>query len=354
MQTETVLNERITHGLRAQFSSERVQAVLAQAQSLFQESAYRSGNKQPTPAEPYELFESGWIDRALEYFGFGRWAIGRPKPSVLRTVSAVPKVPNRHQAATMIPRVVVSAPKIESIVDLFNAHLPRSLRNPNAPWENAIQYRNLLIIGEQGSGKTTLARTLAYALTLRYGTSVFSRLEVGGIGALLEYGTRVPNAVRFLVGEDLTLRKIPSEQISAFFQVRNLIMQRTGLRQGLAVTGFNSHTLFGIERNLRTAFSMLIVKGVPANPYDRGLLKRYFDAGLLDWFEQHGTIEHALVWDRFHPHGIGAKVPLPPVNVLNALVAKPASVFEWWPLLWKIVLLGALTSPLWLFPLAFH
>ncbi|SRR2546426_2758456 len=77
--TETVLNDKATHGLRAQFSLERVQAILTQAHSMFQEPQRRSGTSVETTAEKYELFEDGWIDLALEYLGFGRWAIGRPK-----------------------------------------------------------------------------------------------------------------------------------------------------------------------------------------------------------------------------------------------------------------------------------
>ena len=79
MKSEPSLNEKVTRGLRAQFSHDRAETVLAQAQSMFQESAYRSAGKEPNSAEPYELFESGWIDSALEFLGFGRWAIGRPK-----------------------------------------------------------------------------------------------------------------------------------------------------------------------------------------------------------------------------------------------------------------------------------
>ncbi len=346
--TETVLNDRVTHGLRAQFNQARVDAILSQAETMFQESAYRSGNKEPTPAEPYELFESGWIDRALEFLGFGRWAIGRPKqlPSVEPLSRGSQPRLARHVARSSL-RI---EPVAQSVVSLFEAHLPRSiegLRFPQNPWENAIEYHNLLIIGEQGSGKTTLARTLALALKQRYGdSSTFCGIQVGGLGALLEYGTRVHGSVWFLVGEDLTLSRIPRQFVSAFFQVRSLIMARTGLNRGLVVTAFNSHTLFGIERNLRTTFNMLILKSIPANPYDRGLLKRYFDATLLDWLEAHGSIEDALVWDRFHPHGIIAKVSLPSTNALTEIVATGnATGFKWWwGLLFPLVYLTAIAG----------
>ncbi len=240
--------------------------------------------------------------------------------------------------------------RVESVVDLFERHLPRSigaLRNASAPWENAIEYHNLLIIGEQGSGKTTLARTLALALKQRYGdSSTFCGIQVGGLGALLEYGTRVQASVWFLVGEDLTLSRIPRQFVSAFFQVRSLIMARTGLQRGLVVTSFNSHTFFGIERNLRTTFNMLILKSIPTNPYDRGLLKRYFHATLLDWLEAHGGIEDALVWDRYHPHGIPAKVSLPHSNTLTDIVAtgNPTGFKWWWGLLFPLVYLTAIAG----------
>ena len=49
--TETVLNDKATHGLRAQFSLERVQAILTQAHSMFQEPQRRSGTSVETTAE---------------------------------------------------------------------------------------------------------------------------------------------------------------------------------------------------------------------------------------------------------------------------------------------------------------
>ncbi len=104
MKSEALLNEKVTTGLRAQFSPVRVDAVLAQAQSMFQEAQYRSVGTEPNKAEPYELFEGGWIDRALEVLGCGKWAIGRPKNgfakqyqvgSIRHKLASIPK-PKNH------------------------------------------------------------------------------------------------------------------------------------------------------------------------------------------------------------------------------------------------------------------
>src|SRR2546425_5938961 len=79
MASQVELNSKIFRGLRAQFSNERTEAVLTQAESMFQQSRYHSGLLDGNKPETYELFEGGWIDQALDFLGFGRWAIGRPK-----------------------------------------------------------------------------------------------------------------------------------------------------------------------------------------------------------------------------------------------------------------------------------
>jgi hypothetical protein len=79
MQVETTLNDRVTHGLRAQFNQARTDAILTQAETMFLQSQYQNGSQSENKPETYELFEGGWLDKATEFLGIGRWAIGRPK-----------------------------------------------------------------------------------------------------------------------------------------------------------------------------------------------------------------------------------------------------------------------------------
>ncbi len=67
------LNEAVLKGLRYQFNAERVEAIVDQAFSIRQ-----SQNPLANRPELYELYETGEIDKATEFFG-SRWVIGRPK-----------------------------------------------------------------------------------------------------------------------------------------------------------------------------------------------------------------------------------------------------------------------------------
>src|SRR2546425_3013337 len=110
MASQVELNSKIFRGLRAQFSSERTEAVLTQAESMFQQSRYQSGLRDGNKPETYELFEGGWIDQALEFLGFSRWAIGRPgksptvrsKPSASRSTHL--HEPSLKRSALAVPQ----------------------------------------------------------------------------------------------------------------------------------------------------------------------------------------------------------------------------------------------------------
>jgi hypothetical protein len=71
--TQDDLNSAIVKGLRNQFNTERVEAIIDQAFTIRQ-----SQRPQENRPELYELYETGEIDKATELFG-SRWVIGRPK-----------------------------------------------------------------------------------------------------------------------------------------------------------------------------------------------------------------------------------------------------------------------------------
>ena len=72
---EAEKNIRILSGLERAYGSEKAKSVLEQAMSIFHVTNPHAENS----PEPYELFENGQIDQALEMFG-ASWVIGRVKP----------------------------------------------------------------------------------------------------------------------------------------------------------------------------------------------------------------------------------------------------------------------------------
>jgi len=125
-----------------------------------------------------------------------------------------------------------------------------------------------------------------------------------------------------LVAEDITLAKVPNKDLNAFFQVRHLIQEHTGIREGMAVTVLNSHTFHGLNKNLRDTFNALIIKSVPTNPYDRSILKRYFNPWLLDEYEKHWAINNALVWTPEHNHGSLITVKAPDQDAIQNTIVR--------------------------------
>lgn len=323
----TELNEKVQSGLRAQYSEQRTNQIIEQAHSAYH---YRNPHAKNSP-ELYELAENGDIDTALETLGFGKWCIGRPKLgnglSILRA-----KNNGLGRSIKSVSRPLSTEGQKPLVSELFRTHIPApgDLRKAYSEWSNSIEYRNLLVVGDQSSGKTTLVQRLAQDLAELFKPfAVESWIQTGGLDRLLIHGTKNPAKAWFLVGEDLTLTKIPRAHTNAFFQVRHLIKAQTGLREGLAVTVFNSHTLFGIDKNLRTVFRMLFVKTIPTNPHDRSILRKYFDKSLLDEFEREAGDSDVLVWDRFHQSGVWAKVPLPTRNILKAVPAAQKTQIGW-------------------------
>jgi len=195
-----------------------------------------------------------------------------------------------------IEQATLSPLNAVSLADVLDPLFPNQLRVPRNGADNAIEYRNIMLLGGQGSGKTTTAQALAWSLGRKYGLGQTTfAIQIAGIDRLLNVPTRVPGKCWLFVAEDITLAKIPKSNLNQFFQIRHLIQRYTGLREGMAVTMFNSHTFHGLDKNLRDTFNALIIKSVPTNPYDRGIVKRYFNWLLLDQFEKEWTEDKCLV-----------------------------------------------------------
>src|SRR2546428_6449356 len=123
----------------------------------------------------------------------------------------------------MQSQVTLSPLNSVDFADVLGSLFPVNLRVPRGPSDNSIEYRNIMLLGSQGSGKTTTAQALAWSLGRKYGLGQTTfAIQIAGIDRLLNVPTRVPGKCWLFVAEDITLAKIPKTDLNQFFQIRHL------------------------------------------------------------------------------------------------------------------------------------
>ncbi len=208
MASQVELNSKIFRGLRAQFSNERTEAILTQAESMFQQSRYRSGLRDGNKPETYELFEGDWIDRALDFLGFGHWAIGRPKTF---------KSQSTHHSSQPIskPQLVRQQTEREeqtnhslSLSDLLDSLIPNPLPKSTGPSDNAIHHINIVAFGKPDTGKTTLGESILETVSARYRkenvVGLRSSRDLPALFEHLDSAIRGPPSAVVLFADDMT------------------------------------------------------------------------------------------------------------------------------------------------------
>src|SRR2546428_4345025 len=110
----------------------------------------------------------------------------------------------------MQSQVTLSPLNSVDFADVLGSLFPVNLRVPRGPSDNSIEYRNIMLLGSQGSGKTTTAQALAWSLGQKYGiaNTVFA-IQVAGIDRLLSIPTKIPGKCWILAAEDITLARVP-------------------------------------------------------------------------------------------------------------------------------------------------
>jgi len=141
---------------------------------------------------------------------------------------------------------------------------------------NNVIFRNIVLYGYQGSGKTSSVRRIVYEAVKKYGQgNVNARMsEDGDLGALLRWGLR-PVLVNILFSDNTTLRKIPREELMRYFRIRHIYRERFGLDNGYILSLIALHRFHSIPPELRTTIDGLLIKDSSMNPYDRSVLKRF-------------------------------------------------------------------------------
>ena len=269
MASQVELNSKIFRGLRAQFSNERAQAVLTQAESMFQQSRFQSGLRDGNKPEAYELFEGGWIDRALEFLGFGRWAIGRPgktptvqlKPRTSRSTALQER--SLKSSVLVLPQ---RSPEF-TLASILDKLIPEPLPTSQGIGDNAIHHLNIVAFGKPNTGKTSIGSSIFEYLVSRYGMgSVYAVRSSRDLVALLDNLPTRPYKAVLLFLDDMTKalenvdRSTRGVLLGALYDIRGALSRCAGMNEGLVIVLSAVHRFYSTPIDLRADADLLLVR----------------------------------------------------------------------------------------------
>jgi len=140
---------------------------------------------------------------------------------------------------------------------------------------NNVIFKNVIIFGFQGSGKTSTANAIARLAIRKYKARNVNAVisEDGDLEALMCFGLS-PKPVNILFADNLTLRKLDDQVLREYFRIRHRYQQAFNKDNGYILSLLGLHRFHSTHVELRTNMDALIVKDSSLNPYDRGILKR--------------------------------------------------------------------------------
>lgn len=146
--------------------------------------------------------------------------------------------------------------------------------------QKSIVHKHILIVGKQGSGKTTtLLNLIAYAVE-KYANELV--VINGSFSSLNRFDTikrvlaETKKHVALIFFDDFTLDEMNKKDLKQFFKIRHLYRKATKNGYGLVVTVIITHRFHGIKYpELRNNADLIIFKSGVTNPYDMNLIKGY-------------------------------------------------------------------------------
>jgi len=157
--------------------------------------------------------------------------------------------------------------------------------------ENAIVHKKLLIFGDQGSGKTSLAKGIVNEAYKRYGARSVNavRSSRGQLEKLLAYGFD-NKPVQIHIADDFTLDETPRAILKQYFKCRHIWRAQLGAKHGYILSIFNIHRFHSSSKEIRSSANGVLAKSLSLNPYDVSFLKRLLGS---DGVEDLKVIEEA-------------------------------------------------------------
>jgi hypothetical protein len=149
-------------------------------------------------------------------------------------------------------------------------------KNPRIPYANNVIFKNLIMYGFPGSGKTVLANSLVGIALDKYGKrNVNARIsEEGDLTSLLNRCLE-PKLINILFSDNTTLVKQDKQTLIDYFRMRNIFYDRFKRSNGYIFSILSLHRFHSIPIELRTCMDGLLIRDTSLNPYDKNILKNF-------------------------------------------------------------------------------
>lgn len=145
---------------------------------------------------------------------------------------------------------------------------------PEASFDNPVKHKKLIIVGDQGTGKTTLDRALAYKAIKLYGVQNVNAVRANNISDLLLYGLN-KQLVQFNFVDDYTLATEDKDMIRAYFKIREIWKHIYKITNGLIISVYSLHRFHASLKEIRGTANVVIIKSDSISEYDHRIIKSY-------------------------------------------------------------------------------